>query len=179
MLLLVATAAWGATPNEIGLQAQLAEARAQLVRAGEATAARNAEDARVAAAAAVLTAALNAENARKSTSWLAMVSAMLPVVAFIGGLAWWAVKVTMRVENARQLVQINGTYTRSHGATVTGAELQREHEEIRQEIASLRQTGADLHTYAHELHEYSHVAVHDLRNAIARVEALQHLLKLA
>ncbi len=140
--------------NEVTLRLQLAEARAQL-------AARNAEDARSVASAAATAAAENAASTAKATSWLAMTAAMLPVVMFVGGLGWWAIKTTMRGEMARanteQLQQINGTYVRSMGASMTGAELQRILAEMREDLDRLRSSASELHAYTHE-------AIHDLRN---------------
>ncbi len=142
------------TPNEARLQVQLAEARAQL-------AARNAEEARAAATAASVAATANADSAAKATSWLSISAAMLPVVMFVGGLCWWAIKTTMRAEMARanmeQLQQINGTYVRSMGASMTGAELQRILAEMREDLDRLRSSASELHAYTHE-------AIHDLRN---------------
>ncbi len=168
LLIFVGSTLSAETPNEAAMRRDLADARAQLVRAVESAAARNAEDARTAAAAAVLVAAANAERARQSTSWMSLVAAVLPVVAFVGGLVWWAIKTTMRNEmsraNAVQLQQINGTYVRAQGASVTGAELQRILSEIREELGKLRAAGT-------ELHEYTHHAIHELRNAQAVIEA--------
>ncbi len=60
------------------------------------------------------------------------------VLDIIGKQIQTIVRAEILEANATQLKQINGTYVRSAGASVTGAELTRSLDEIKSEIAVLR-----------------------------------------
>lgn len=53
------------------------------------------------------------------------VAAIIAVFAAFVGVARWWTRAIIREENAIQLMQINGTYVRASGSSVTGAEIVR------------------------------------------------------
>ena len=79
-------------------------------------------------------------------TWWAAVSAIfaaaIPLSVVIGGLVGWFVRNTVRQEildaNAKQSIQFNGTYVRSAGCNLTGAEIQRILAELKADLADAR-----------------------------------------
>lgn len=51
----------------------------------------------------------------------------------------WFVRTIVREENATQLRQINGTYVRAMGSSVTGAEIERRLNNLEEDVIDLRQ----------------------------------------
>ncbi len=119
-----------------------------------------------AASAATDAKAVAEANRKTAMNWWSTFSATATAnVAFLivgAGLLWLIVKLTTRNEvlqaNAKQLLQINGTYIRSNGATISGSEIAR----------LMGELGGKLDV----LYMYTHNSVHNLNNAVHRL--LQH-----
>lgn len=58
------------------------------------------------------------------------------LAAFVGVARWWT-RAMIREENAIQLMQINGTYVRASGSSVTGAEIVRRLDRIEDKLDAL------------------------------------------
>ncbi len=174
------TAAVNASRLRADTRADTATANAEHAQV---TAELNATEARSAAAEAANTAAMNAAITAKATSWWSTVSAVLatvlPLALFLGGIAKWYTngqKELFRLElialidkaNDAQIDKINGTYIRSLGANLTGAEIQRVLYAIEADIDRMQNKSNELHTYAHKW-------IHDFRNVLA-VKAAEELL---
>lgn len=105
-------------------------------------------------------------NRKTAMNWWSTFSATATAnggfLVIASGLCWLIVKLTTRNEvleaNAKQLVQINGTYVRSNGATISGSEIAR----------LMGEVGGKLDA----LYMYTHTSVHNLNNAVHKL--LQH-----
>lgn len=53
------------------------------------------------------------------------IAAAVAVLTALTGLCLWVVRMIVRTENATQLKNINGTYVRSAGSSITGHEIER------------------------------------------------------
>lgn len=98
---------------------------------------------------------------------------MTPVVVTVAGGMALFVRLTVRAaideSNEKQLAKINGTYTRSAGAQITGAEIQRNQAASTQDLAEVRADVKDILAY-------THTSVHELRNKLQVVQMLTDLL---
>lgn len=88
------------------------------------------------------------------TTFAAVCAGAIPVIGMIATLTVWFVRSTVRQEiadgNALQLRQINGTYIKALGATLTGAEIERNLAEIKGECRSLRDAHDELGRFCHD-----------------------------
>ncbi len=99
--------------------------------------------------------------------WLNVALALVPVIIAVATLALGIVRMIVRQaisdSNAAQLVAMNGTYVRSAGSRMTGAEMEKA---LNGDVASLR---AELH----ELLGYAHSGLHELRNKVQAMELVR------
>lgn len=81
-----------------------------------------------------------------------MIAVMLAAMTGCSGFISWFVRSVVRDENAKQLIQINGTYVRSMLSTLTGAEIQRRLDDLSKEVAALgAYTHERIHAYANAI----------------------------
>lgn len=68
--------------------------------------------------------------------------------AFLGVARWWT-RAIIREENDKQLQAINGTYVRSSGSYITGAEIARRLERIEEKVDVVSDKVNELRGHSH------------------------------